>query len=715
MAVIIAIALIIFVVMLAFENGGALFNSGPNTTVGKVDGKKIDYQSFDQKLKEVERNLDQRQQQQGYGTLSGAALTQQALEETWNMEVNQIVLENEFNKLGLTIGKKELNDMLFGSNPAQQMRQQFTDPQTGVYDAQAAQQQINEIKKRGTAEIKQQFNEFLNSLELTRLNEKYVALLANSNNYPRWMVEKQNEDESQLAKVSFVRETYASVLDSSQITDKEIEDYISKHKKDFKQPESRSIAYVAFSTAPTANDTAATLSAIVDLKAGFDTTSDAAAFVARNGSAVPYTPIYFGKDQLQQANMQLRMGYKDSILSLPKNAVYGPYLDGSTYVLAKMLDSKILPDSVKCRHILLGTTDRQGQPIMPDSIAKFKADSVALAISRGASFDLLEAQYSTDEAAHQEKGVMTFSSATIQNEGFAKEFGQFILFDGKPGDKKVVKTSFGYHYIEILSFIKPQPHYNIAYMAKPIESSKETIDEAEAEASAFAANSRNQKDFEASAEKLKKEKGLNKNIAINIRPIDAEIQGLGLSRSFVKNIYKARAGEVLQPEKVGDNYVVALVTEAFKEGTMSAAQARLNVEPILRNKRKAEIIRKKLGTISTLEAASAALGNAPIETADSLRMTGSAASVLGFEPKVIGAAFNKANLNKVVPEAIAGAQGVYVIRVDDLSATPVADANIAEKRKSRYQQAKMQVMYQQSPLQALREAAKIKDNRADIY
>jgi hypothetical protein len=42
----------------------------------------------------------------------------------------------------------------------------------------------------------------------------------------------------------------------------------------------------------------------------------------------------------------------------------------------------------------------------------------------------------------------------------------------------------------------------------------------------------------------------------------------------------------------------------------------------------------------------------------------------------------------------------------------VADANVAEQRKSQYQQAKMRGGY---PQQVLMEAADIKDNRSKIY
>ena len=130
------------------------------------------------------------------------------------------------------------------------------------------------------------------------------------------------------------------------------------------------------------------------------------------------------------------------------------------------------------------------------------------------------------------------------------------------------------------------------------------------------------------------------------------------------------------------------------------------------NHKKAEIIQKKIGTISTLEAAAAALGGKAIEVADSVRISGTQASIVASEPKVIGAAFNPANKGKVVSQAIEGSSGVYVVRVDNVMATAVADANVAEQRKAKYQEAKMRNAYSQ---QVLMRAADIKDNRSKLY
>lgn len=713
MAVIIALALIIFVVMLAFENGGRLFQGTNSSAVGKVNGKKIEYNDFLKKVDQQQKSLEAQYAQ--YGGAAPPGLQQQAIDNAWNQEVNQVLQNSELEKLGMQVGKKEMGDILYGANPPEDLKKAFTDEKTGFYNAQSAKQQLDRVikKKKGTEQElaqRDQLITYINYLENLRLTEKYNSLLSNSVNFPKWFVEKQNADNSQLAKISLVRELYTSIADSSvKITDKEIQEYIDKHKEDYKQEENRSIAYVTFSALPTAADSSVVKNQLLVLKPEFDTTRNVAAFLGRNGSVVPYSDIYEGKSLMQ-------MQYKDTIQALPINAVFGPYLDGGHYSLAKMLDIKQMPDSVKCRHILLGTADRSGQPIMEDSVAHLKADSIALAIKNGANFDSLETKYTTDQAAHAAKGVMTFSSGQIQGEGFAKEFAQFILFDGKPGDKKVVKTQFGWHYIEIVSFIKPEPHYKVSYMAKNIEASPETESAANNNASLFAGDSRDQKSFDANVEKLKA-KGVNKNIAIDIKPTSYEVQGLGSSRPFVKKIYKAKAGEVLEPEKVGDNWVVAIITEVNEEGTMPVAKAKARIEPLLRNKKKAELLKQKAGNITTLEAAAAALGGKQIETADSLRMTGTqtpSAMIVASEPKVIGAAFNPANKGKVVPQVIEGSGGIYVVRVDNVTATSVADANVAEQRKSRYQQAKQQATYR-SPLQPLREAATIKDQRREFF
>ncbi|MBS1621395.1 MAG: SurA N-terminal domain-containing protein [Bacteroidetes bacterium] len=705
--ILIAIAMVGFILIdYVSGKGSGIFSGGNSTTIGKVNGVRINADEFRLKVKQQE---DYEQQNPGQ---FGKRELNQIVDAVWNQEVSQTLLSQVVSKLGMQIGAKELNDIMFGANPPEDIKRLGTDPQTGVYSSVLAVQQINAIKKRGTREDKDRLNEYIQQLEAQKFSEKYSSMLANSTNFPKWLIEKQNTDNSLLAKISLVRVPYTDSMfvDSTiKISDAEISGYINKHKEEFKQNESRSIMYVAFNATASSEDTAAIKEQINSLRTAFDTTKDIHSFLAINGSAMPFFDGYVGKNQMQQQ-------YKDSITRLPKNAVFGPYIDGQNLILAKMIDIKTLPDSVKCRHILIGTTNPQtGQVLTDDSVAHKRIDSIANAIRNGANFDTLETKFSTDQAAHLNKGVMTFSSVDIQGENFAKEFGQFILFDGKPGDKKVVKTAFGWHYIEILKFINPEPHYQVAYLAKTIEPSSETDNNANNEATLFAGNSRDVKSFEANYEKELKPKGINKLIANNIDPNAYSINGIaGNDRQFIKSIYDASLGEVLQPERIGDQYIVAVVTEVNKEGTQSPEKARPRIEPLLRNQKKAEIFKQKLGAITTLEAAATILKKT-IETIDSLRMQpDQRIAISGHDPKVIGAAFNPANKGKVVPQPIAGVYGIYIERVDDVTATPVENADVSLRQKTLYQNA-LQTARFSDPLGVMRTAATIKDYRSKFY
>jgi peptidyl-prolyl cis-trans isomerase D len=725
MAIIIALALMIFVVMLAFENGGRLFSGGNSTTVGKVNGTAIDYTEFMAKVDKQQKNMEAR----GYG--SGAQLQQQAVESVWNEEVNGILQSSEQDKLGITVGKKEMGDILYGPNAPEDLKKLFTDSATGMYNGQLAKSNIDQMlkMKRGTAEQLQQrerFIDYINYLETARLGDKYNSLLSNSVNYPKWFIEKEIADKSQLAKIALVRENYSSNTDTTiKVSDKEIEEYFSKHKKDkeYKQPESRSIAYVAFSTFPSAKDSSAVKSKVLELKPEFDTVSNIQKFFAKQGITT------FNDNYLIAASVATPAPAKDSILKLPVNAVYGPYLENGSYTLAKLTGVRQQPEMVKVRHILISTATQNPQtsqmtPTKDTVVARHLIDSIQTAIKNGSKFDTLAVKFSDDSPTAESKNPGKFNKVkggiydSVRANAMVPEFNDFI-FGNPAGTKGVVKTDFGYHYIEILAHEGgATPAYKIAYLPKPIETSQETETNASNEAAKFAGDSRDKKTFDTNAVKLLKEKGISKSVAGDILPTSYQVGALGQSRTFVKNIYKASLGEVLEPEKVGENYVVAIVTEINEEGAMSLTKVKPKIEARLHNRKIAEKLTKKIGTVTTLEAAAATLGGKQIEMIDSLRIKGpqttQSARSIESESRLIGAAFNPANRGKVVPQVIEGTSAVYVVRVDNVTATAVGDANVAEQRKTRYQMGKQQAMGR-SPIQVLRDAATIKDWRIKFF
>ena len=690
--VLVALALLGFI-LTDYFTGKSRMSGNTATSVGSVNGSSISFDDFNKKVTQAEENL----KAQGYP--QGAALSQQALEQAWSQEVGQRLLVDELKKLGIEVGKKELSDLLYGSSAPQDLQTQFRDPKTGLYNPVLAKQNIDQALKSGTPEQKASISSYIDALANMRMADKYLSLFSNSINFPKWFIEKQSAENSQLANISLVRELYTAIPDSSvKVSEQEISDYINKHKSQFKQQESRAIQYVVFSAAPSTTDSAAAYQELLTQKERFSTTSNLEQYLA--GEGAPFYNGYINGKAIQQPA-------KDSLFRLSSGTIYGPYLDADKYVLAKMIGSVKMPDTVSVRHILISTQNR-------DSATAYKlCDSIRNAIAGGANFDSLMAKYSDDSGSKNNGGKYD----NVPSGQMVAPFNDFIFL--KPsGTKGVVKTDFGFHYIEILSQKGSGTGYKIAYLPKEIVASQETDNLALNKANEFAGDSKDLASFNDTYEKKLKTQGVIKNTATDITPVSYEVRGVGSSRSFVRSIYEASKGDVLKPERVDNNYVVAVVTGVNEEGTASVETARLSVDPVLRNKKKAELLIKKVGTVSTLEAAASALGGKTIETADSIRVSGSLSGSFGFEPRVTGAAFNPANKGKVVPAVIEGLSGVFVVRVNNVLSTPVMDGDVATQRNNRYLQAKQAYANQYSPnnpISILRNAATIKDQRQKRY
>lgn len=690
--VLVALALLGFILTDYFA-GKSRMGGQMETSIGTVNGKEISFDELNAMVVQAEENM----KTQGYP--QNASMTQQALEQAWNQKVSETLLLQELSVLGIEVSKKELGDILYGVNAPQDLQNQFRDSKTGLYNGTLAKQNIDQLLKTGTPEQKKSIGNYINALANMRMSEKYTSLFANSTNFPRWMVEKQNAESSQLARISIVRELYTNIPDSSvTVTNAEIEEYINKNKSQFKQQESRSIYYVAFSAAPSPSDSAAILNEVANLKDRFRSAENLEQFLA--GEGAQYYNGYVSAKSIQQQ-------IKDSIFNTPVGEVYGPYQDAGTYTLARMVGKINMPDTVSIRHILISTQNR-------DSATAYNlCDSLQKAVAGGAIFDSLVAKFSDD-------GGSKSTGGRYDNVPSGKMVGPFndFIFLRSVGSKGIVKTDFGFHYIEVLSQKGSGPAYKVAYLPREIVVSQETDNAALNKANAFAGDSKDLAAFEKNYEQKLKAQGITKGTATDITPVAFEVSGVGASRAFVRSIYEADKGDVLKPERIDNNYIVAAVFDVIKEGTATANTARASVDPILRNKKKAALISKKIGNATTLEAAASALGGKTIEVADSIRVSGSLTGNFGYEPRVTGAAFNPSNKGKAVVGPIEGLSGVFVIRVDNQETTPVVQGDINSIRQGRYQQALQAYTNQYSPnnpISVLRSAATIKDKRQNRY
>ena len=675
---------IIVIALIAFVLQDGLGKQG-NTTVtdlGTVNGVSINKINFEEKL-EI--------QVQNYA--SQGIKREQLIGFLWNQEVDRLLYINEQEKLGITVGNKEITDVLFGTESP--FKQEFTDPNTGEFKVNDAKQAIAQVKKsKNQEQINQIEKLYIEPSIENRLRNKYQALIVKGLQLPSWMVQKQYNELNSIANIEIVGVPYTSISDSTiKVTDDEVAAYIKENAAAFQVEEaSKSINFVGFSAAPTSADSMSVLNSITALKADFQAAPDAAVFLNKAGSDLPFYNSFISGKSIQIPN-------KEAILAAGVGNTYGPYVDGKNYTIAKVIGVKQWPDSASVRHILIATAGQNGQLVRDDSTAKKLIDSIKSAIAGGVSFDEMVLKYS-DDAGSKEKGGKYEMFPQAQMVGPFNDFS----FDNAVGSKGVVKTDFGYHYIEVLKQTPRSPAYKIAYLSKAILPSSETIGVASAAAAAFASASKDLKSFNQEAVKLNKQSFP----ASGIKSMDYEIPGIGESRTLVRWVYENDMNSVSEPTEVGDSYFVAIISGEEKVGLASVASAKPQVEGIIRDQKKATQIKQGFKG-NTMEAIAASV-KTTVQTADSINFNYSLIQGIGNEPKLVGAAFNKAFLNK--PSApIAGNAGVFVINVKAQGAK-VAAQDLASFESDLLNRTRS-VIYRTNI--GLKKVAKIKDNRMMVY
>ena len=694
--IVIAISLIGFILMDSKPGSNTSLFGGNSTNVGKINGRAVELNEFNRRVTQEENNQAGQTGQQPSG-----ATVLRIREQVWNQIVAEDVFYKEADKLGINLSSKELSAILMSSdqqNPFMKERGMI-DPTTGKLDETKAREALNNIKKFKGDQRLSVDAQILEPLKLSTAAAKYGALISASAYYPTWMQEKDMTDAKAFSTISYVAVNYNEISDSAvKVKDEDINNYVAKHKDLFKQEAGRTISYLTFSQLPSAADSAKALQTITELKAPFAADSNTKAFVARNTSSVDFTDEYLPLSKIQSQ-------VKDTVVKQPVGIVSGPYLDGKNYTLAKIIGTKQLPDSVKARHILIGVNDPQtGKPIRTDLIAKKLADSILAAIKSGADFGALALKFSSDGSSAKGGDLGTFGYGAM-----VAEFNDFT-FNKSVGEKAVVKTQFGYHVIDILAQSNFKPAYKIAFLAKPILSSDETINAASLASSKAAA----QKNAKALTDYAAKNGLSLVEFPTTLKENDFTVGNMQDARSLVRWSFEAKQGDVSEPIVIGDDFVVATVNKIYSLGTQDAAIARVGAEAIVRNRKKAELITTKLGVTPTLETAAAAYNKQVLSAgADStITMAGRIINGIGAEPKVIGAAFNKEYTTKV-SSPIIGTSGVYVVKVLGVQQKAEPSAN----EKAAQTTARFAAIRQQTNnwFEALRKQADIKDTRAKFF
>ncbi|WP_262708482.1 peptidylprolyl isomerase [Mucilaginibacter terrigena] len=684
LAGVIGLALFAFIVGEVVQSGGAFFRGDVNN-IGQVNGENIPYVKFSERL---EQSTQQFKQQSGQSLTP--QITNYIQETTWNQFLTELLLNKEINKLGLIVGPDERQAMISGNNPDPQIQRQFVGAD-GQYDKTKRDQFLNYLQspKVDPTQLKA-WADFVIQLEEAKKQQKYMALVTNGLYVNSLDAQDDYIAKNKLANFKYTVLNYASIPDANvKLTDADYSTYYNEHKSEFKNPqELRSFEYVSFNAAPSTADTAAVKAQVDKLVTDFKATNNDSLFVQIN-SETKAQLAYMKKGQLEPR--------LDSVMfSADKGFIYGPYLSNGSFKVAKLVDAKIGPDSVKARHILLNPTTEGG---VDRAVAK--ADSLKKLIAAGRPFAELAKNFSVDKVANEKGGDLGTYGRNTMDPVF-----EAATFDAKVGDIKVVTTQFGVHIVQILDQKGSSKVVKVAVVDKPLLPSTKTTAAVYAKAQAFL-SSLTPENFDAQAKKA----GLTIKNAEDVNATAASALGLDNAREVVKWAFKSEKGTFSdQVFSVGDQYVVARVSAIKPKGVLPLDVVKKQIEPMVRIQVKGKQLTDKLQ--AALNGASgidqvAQKAGSTVVPLQNIVFANPVIPGATAEYKVIGTVFGS-QPNKL-SKPVAGQQGVYVFTLDSFTNPAQLTNNVREKQQIG------QALAQRSQgqvLDALKDKANVKDNRA---
>ena len=663
LSIIIALALLAFILSLKAEMGF----SGNDPKVGVIDGEKINYSEYYDLYEQVKAQSGaQESDEQQAAALAGTV---------WQVLFAEHVLVPGFEKAGIRISEQERQAMLSGRQPSNTFYQAFADPRTGVYNVAYVSQFLSEAERNPQAMASwKQLNE---QARLERASEKYAALVRSGAYVNSLEVAQGLTAANNTFAGKWTGKRYSEIPDSLvKVSDSDIKAYYKTHKNSFRKLPTRTFSYVLFEVEPTDDDLLALEQSVSEVGAEFAAAENPKAFARanRNGRVAEN---YVSAAQLTEAEAD----------ALFAGRTYGPVLRNNEWTMARALDTRVAPDSLGIRHIVLPYTEEA------------LADSLLRVIRGGGNFAELAMRYSVAEqtaANGGEVGVVPFSS-------LGGEFAA-ALAGAKQGD--VVKVSMGdaVQLLQVYRAGRPVKHVQIASITYPVEASAATVRDIHNQALSFTVNAKGSADkFNDAASAA----ALTPRVA-TLAQGERTVRGLEDSRDVARWVYGADEGDMSEIFKVGKDYVVAVLTEVDDDKFTSVEKVASQIRSQLLRDKKFEMIAADLKGAS-LDEQAASLGSEVADfsgvTSDSFYIDG-----IGLEPRLIGA-IGAATEIGAVSAPVKGFSGLYVFQVDDIQHS---DAQTAEAEQVRAR-AMVESRVSQLVFPAIQELAEIEDLRGKYF
>jgi len=673
-------ALMAFVLSDLLGPGSSIFGSS-KTELANINGTSVSIMEFQGKV----TNMEEFNKLNRQGSLSEDEAVM-IRDQTWNQLLNQILLGEIYNKLGIVVTSVELMDMVTGKNIHTYMTQLFNNPETGTYDVEQAKNFLLNKHKDPTAYFYWSVIEDMMINE--RLQNKFTNLVKKGMYVTNSQVNEEIDSRSKSVDFDFVMVRYATIPDSTIIIeDTEINAYYQENKDQFKQEASRDFEYIVFDVIPSEMDREMVHETTLKMKNEFSKPETNAIQYIQLNSHEPYIDGNFKLDGLS-AQIQ------DFISTAEIDDVYGPYFENDAYKLSRLIDIIMVPDSVKARHILIQEeTFEESNHI---------ADSLMVLVKKGVNFAILVLANSKDQGSIYNGGDLGWFT-----EGqMVKPFND-ACFQGKKGDVVKVETQFGIHIIEILEQTKPLKKYQVATLERKLDYSSKTYQETYSKANSFKANNNNATKFDEAVT----EQNLTKRFGRQVRENERKVGTLESPRELVKWAFKAKVGEVSPVFEFGNQFVIALLTVVAEEGYSSVETVKQRIERELMNKKKAEMIIEQFNTAKSESNELPVIAekmNVTVQSASNITFSSYSVPGAGSEPVLVSLAVNSP-VNEISKPA-KGNNGVFVVKVTTENPSEVQTESVKNQLVSN---ATSGIDYQM--IETIKKNSKVKDFRSKFY
>lgn len=683
------LSLIAFVLMDSEASGGGV---KVQDDLALVDGNALKNSEFNDK---VTANLNNYRQQTQQTQISDADVNA-IRNTTYNQMVSETLYKKIYAKNGITVSDDEFRDMTTGSRIHQGISNSFKDA-TGKFDLAAFNQYITTLDlenapsdEPGTK--RKAWKSFEDAMINERLTTKYNTLVEKSLTVPSFMAKDEFNNSKVQATFDFVKIPFSSIADSTLgLKDSDLKSFMTKNAKKYEKDASVDLKIVGFKIKASENDRIDAEKWMTKKMEEWKGKDNDSLFISLYSDRA-FDASYYSKDELMSS-------FKDSIFDAPVGSIFGFTKNANSFEGAKLLDRKMIPDSLQARHLLVSLENITTQE---EAFAQYaKHDSLYNLIdSAGYKLADLTAANSDDPANASNGGDLGW----VKPGEMVKPFNDLIFFNMKEGDVKRVTTQFGLHIIEVYKSKPTKQAVKVATLSKQVLPSIKTQEKTYAEASIFSGNNNTEAKF------LAAEETTQINNAFGITKSDNQLTGVfGNARSIVQWAFKADKGEVSTPFSVGEAYYVAMLVNKNEKGVPNISDNnRLAVSVAATKAKKGEMISAKISGTDLNAIASA--NGAAVATAASTTFNN--VNVAAYpEPKVVGVALGMQEGQTSAP--IVGDDGVFVITLkskvpaqDDPAAYESVKQNLSNRYKSTIR-TKLD--------EAIRKAADIVDNRLDFF